>query len=139
VADLIREHILKRFNGNPPVRPESIVEFEARSGIRLPNEYKTFLLRSNGGEGFVGEAYVMLSPLEDLLEMNAGYEVEINAPGLFLFGSDGGGEAFAFRLSCDAGSVVMFPWIGVDEESIIDMVPSFNPFLERLYGSGVSF
>ena len=139
MADSIREDILKRFNGNPPVRPESLVEFEARSGVRLPDEYKSFLLRSNGGEGFIGEAYIMLSPLEELLEMNASYEVEINAPDLFVFGSDGGGEAFAFRLSCGAGSVVMFPWIGVDAESTIEMASSFNQFLERLYRSGVSF
>ncbi len=133
------EDILKRFNGNPPVRPESLVEFEARSGISLPDEYKSFLLRSNGGEGFIGEAYAMLSPLEELLDMNAAYETEINAPGLFVFGSDGGGEAFAFRLGLCSGSVVMFPWIGVDAESIIEMASSFNQFLERLYHSGVSF
>jgi hypothetical protein len=139
MAESIREDILKRFNGNPPVRPESLAEFVARSGIRLPDEYKSFLLTSNGGEGFIGEAYVILWPIEELLQVNAGYEVETNAPGLFAFGSDGGGEAFAFRQPCATASVVMFPWVGVDAESTIAMASSFNQFLERLYCSGVSF
>jgi hypothetical protein len=91
VAESIREDILERFTGNPPVRPESLVEFEARSGIRLPDEYQSFLLRSNGGEGFIGDGYVILWQIEELLQLNAGYEVATNAPGLFAFGSDGGG------------------------------------------------
>jgi hypothetical protein len=79
----------------------------------------------------------MLSPIEELVELNAAYDVETNAPGLFVFGFDGGGEAFALRLR--SGSVIMFPWIGVDAESIVEMAPSFNQFLERLHRFGISF
>lgn len=45
----------------------------------MPDEYEPFLLRSNSGEGFIGEAYVMLSPLEDLLEMNPKDEQDYRA------------------------------------------------------------
>lgn len=34
---------------NPSVAPEDVVHFEARTGISLPEDYRTFLLRFNGG------------------------------------------------------------------------------------------
>jgi hypothetical protein len=50
----------------------------------------------NGGEGFIGENYLRAWPVEDLIQSNKDYRVDEAAPGLFLFGSSGGGEAFAF-------------------------------------------
>jgi hypothetical protein len=47
----------------------------------------------NGGEGSVGDTYVILWRIEELIEMSKAYDVAEYAPGLFLFGSDGGGEA----------------------------------------------
>ena len=53
--------------------------------------------RANGGEGFVGRAYLILWPIEKLRELNDAYQVEQYAPGFLIFGSDGGGEAFTVR------------------------------------------
>src|ERR1044072_7362040 len=91
-----RNRLLARFNGNPPSDTGAIRHFESESGLRLPDDYARFLQQTNGGEGFLGNAYVILWRVEELIEMNKAYEVTEYAPGLFLFGSDGGGEAFAF-------------------------------------------
>jgi hypothetical protein len=66
--------------------------------------------------------------------MNGEYEVSRYAPGLFLIGSDGGGEAFAFDLR-DARSerVVSVPFVGMDIASIRILGDDFSAFLDRLY------
>jgi hypothetical protein len=50
-------------------------------------DYVDFMLTSNGGEGLIGGSYVVLWPIEDLLERNADYRAAEFAPGLLLFGS----------------------------------------------------
>jgi hypothetical protein len=91
------EVLFARFKANPPGSSSLIAQSQARLSFTLPLDYVQFLHRMNGGEGFLGEhAYVALWRVEELRERNAGYEVAEFAPGLFLFGSNGGGEAFAF-------------------------------------------
>jgi hypothetical protein len=47
----------------------------------------------NGKEGFGGEGgYFMLWPIEELIRHNLRYESTENVSGLFLFGSNGGGD-----------------------------------------------
>jgi hypothetical protein len=60
---------MARFNGNPPAAESSLRAFED-AAFQLPDEYKQFMRRTNGGEGFVGNAYVILWPIERLRELN---------------------------------------------------------------------
>lgn len=48
------DQLLEKFNCNPPSTVAAISGIEATNGIRLPLEYRDFLLHANGGEGFVG-------------------------------------------------------------------------------------
>lgn len=48
--------------------------------MSLPAGYRDSLLKCNGGEGFIGEHYLILWPIEDLLHLNAAYEVPERAP-----------------------------------------------------------
>lgn len=89
----------------------------------------------NGGEGFIGEAYVILWRLEELMDMNIGYEVADYAPGMFLFGSDGGGEAFAFDIRSDTRPIVSIPFLPMDVKLARAVAPDFNGFLEKLFKS----
>ena len=45
------------------------------------------------GRALFGENYLMAWPVEDLIQSNKDYRVDKAAPGLFLFGPSGGGEA----------------------------------------------
>jgi hypothetical protein len=101
-----KEKLQAKFNGNPPVNLSSIRQFEVADSLRLPDDYAGFLQRANGGEGFIGNAYVIFWPVEELLEMNRVYHVAEYAPGLFIFGSDGGGEGFAFDMRNEAKPIV---------------------------------
>lgn len=124
---------LAQFKGRPPADPAAIAKVEAESYLRLPSDYADFLRCSNGGEGSVGASYVRLYRAEELLELNEGYSLAEFAPGLFLFGSDGGGEAFCFDMRTPAMPIVMMPFVPLDPEDAIVVGASFDEFLEALY------
>jgi hypothetical protein len=128
-----RDHLLSRFHGNAPVGAAEIEQFERESGFKLPIDYIAFLQRSDGGEGFVGpNQYIIFWRLGELAAMNKAYEVEKFAPGLFLFGSDGGGEAYAFDTRTSAVPIVFVPFVGM-EPSLAQVVAStFEGLLQEL-------
>lgn len=99
----------------------------------LPVDYLRFLAMHNGGEGFLGtESYVNLWAAEELNLFNFEYEVAINAPGLFLFGSNGGGEAYAFDFRETSKPVVSVPFIGMDLRYARRIALTFESFLTAL-------
>jgi hypothetical protein len=121
------------FRRNPPAEPTAIESFQAATGITLPDEYVEFLRTANGGEGPVGgSAYVVLWRIEELATLNNAYEIRKYTPSLLLFGSDGGGEAFAFDLDSPNLAVVSVPFIGMSPDAIDRLAPSFRAFLETL-------
>jgi hypothetical protein len=127
------QQLFVEFNKNPPASSEAIQAFKAASWVQLPEDYLEFLRECNGGEGFIGGAYAMLWRVEELLEMNEGYSVREFAPELFLFGSDGGGEAYAYNLQTGMMPIVMVPFIPLEAELGIPLGANFHEFLETLY------
>lgn len=126
--------LLGDFNCNPPADRAAIEQFQTATNVRLPKDYTEFLRHGNGGEGFIGEAaYAILWAVEELQELNTAYEVEEFAPGLLLFGSDGGGEAYAFDLRDGEMSVVQVPFVGMELELVERIADSFSGFLDVLY------
>src|SRR5262245_13535397 len=77
----------------------------------LPHDYIELLHIMDGGEGFVGSTYVRFYPSNKLALLNKAYAVEEFAPGLVIFGSNGGGEAFAFDNRQEQQLVVQIPFI----------------------------
>ena len=112
-----------------------VQRLEMEAGLKLAIEYKEFLRQQNGGEGFIGSAYVILWRVEDLLAMDESYQVHEYAPGLFLFGSDGGGEVFAFDTRTEAKSIVSVPFIGMGLNEARPVASNFNEFLKVLFKS----
>lgn len=108
---------------------EAVSDLQARG--EMPPEFLDFLRASNGGEGFLGDIYLVLWPAEDLVEMNGLYEVAKQAPGLFLFGSDGGGEALAFDRTQPGLPVVRVPFVGMARTAIIHEADSFTQFVRK--------
>ena len=131
------EKILKFIEGlelRPPATTDIIDKFEKKSDIKLPYSYKEFLQLSNGGEGFIGDnSYVILWSIEELIEINESYEVNDYAPGIFLFGSDGGGEAYAFDIRSEAMNIVQVPFIGMDIDLVQQIALTFDKFIENLF------
>jgi len=109
-----------------------ISESERDLELKLPDDYLAFLKTSNGGEGFVGNNYVMLWKIDELSSMNRSYETEVNAPGLLLFGSNGGGEAYGFDTRELQWPVVCVPFVGMQWKDARQIGRSFLDFLEHL-------
>lgn len=128
------KEMLREFDIQSPVSNDVIDNFEKTSNMKLPAEYKKFLKLTNGGEGFVGaNSYAILWPLEDLIELNKSYNVNEYAPGLVIFGSNGGGEAYAFDTRSGIMDVVQVPFVGMDIDLAQKIAPSFDKFIEKLY------
>jgi hypothetical protein len=130
-----RNRLFAAFELNPPATEASVWTVEDHVGIRFPIEYVDFLKFANGGEGFIGEAYARFWRVEELNEMNLGYQVAEFAPGLFLFGSDGGGEAYAFDTGFGGMAICSVPFIPLDIKLAIPLGSNFNEFLETLFKS----
>lgn len=99
---------------------------------RLPSEYVDFISAHNGGEGFLGERYVCFWKIDELLSLNSEYAVEMRAPGIFLFGSDGAGEGYGFDLTQTPMPVVLLPFIGMARARTHVIVANFSELFDRL-------
>ncbi len=102
------------------------------SALKLPEDYLSIFTELNGGEGFVGAEYLILWKAEELAVFNKEYEFETYAPGIFLFGSNGGGEGFGFDTRSEPYKVVQIPFIGMDLQYASPVADSFTHLLERM-------
>jgi cell wall assembly regulator SMI1 len=91
----------------------------------------------NGGEGWVGDGgYLILWKLDQLASLNAAYETQTYAPGLLIFGSSGGGDAYAFDLRLSPTMYVEVPFVGMDLEMVEPVADSFDGFLAAIAAYG---
>jgi hypothetical protein len=123
---------LKGIELNPAAATEALADAEASLRLRLPADYARFLTSANGGEGFIGDDYLILWRAEDLAPFNREYEVATYAPGLLLFGSSGGGEGYGFDTREGVWSVVRVPFVGMSWQHAQTMGNSFTDLILRL-------
>lgn len=117
--------------------PESVLKkLQLDLGISLPFEYVDFLVDCNGAEGDIGSSYLVLWPVEEIILLNEEFGVHEFAPGLLLFGSDGGGEGYAFDTRLNPMPVVEVPFVGMDHKYARMCGQTFTEFLEFLYNRG---
>ena len=101
-------------------------------GHSLPSDYSQFLRERNGGEGFVGDNFLILWKAEELEIFNREYEVDQYAPGLLLFGSNGSGEAYGFDTRSVAMPIVRVPFIGMELQYAEPIADSFTDLFRQL-------
>ena len=81
---------------NPGASQEVIQAAVAALNRPLPADYLCFMGAANGGEGPVGDGYLMLWPLQELCSVNREYGMCSIAPRLVAFGTDGAAMVYAF-------------------------------------------
>jgi hypothetical protein len=137
VEDLVMLGALAELIAQMELRPGASValvqDVQSRLGFRLPRDYVEFITESNGAEGFVGNSYLVLWPIEEIIPTNDAYQVRVFAPGLLLFGSDGGGEAYAFDTRSGKMPVVSVPFVGMSLAAAKKLSRTFSGFLECLH------
>jgi hypothetical protein len=117
---------------NPPIDSNKVKKVESVLGVTFPDDYVEFITYTNGAEGSIGENYLVLWVIDEIVELNEGYSVNEFAKGLVLFGSDGGDTAFAFDTRTNEMRIVTVPFIGMGLDEITTISNTFNGFLEYL-------
>lgn len=123
---------LKDWQLNAGATEEALRDVAVSLGHSLPTDYMQFLRKHNGGEGFVGDNYLVLWKAEDLSAFNREYEVDQYAPSLLLFGSNGGGEGYGFDTRSADMPIVRVPFIGMDLRYARPTADSFNELFIQL-------
>ena len=121
--------MLERFDGRPPATEDAIRRLEPHP---LPAQYLQFLRRHDGGNGFIGSQYLILWGTGELIESNSELDIAADAPGLFLFGTDGGSEGFAFDTHVDGHPVVMVSLGYLSRKEALVVGATFDDFVDRL-------
>jgi hypothetical protein len=132
IMDESLEKILARFTPQPGASKDLLRTLEKTLQIELPDDYKHFLEKVNGGEGFIARHYLILWKAEEIMKYNVSYQAPDFAPSLLLFGSDGGGDAFAFDTRVIPYSVVEVPFIGMSDDDSFFIAENFTIFLKRM-------
>jgi len=104
------------------------MEFINKGVADLPLDIIDFYKKHNGGEGFFSDQYVVIWPIDKLVDYNDDYQVKEFAPGFFMFGSNGAGEGYGFDLQANK-AVVMLPFIGMNREYALPISKSFSDLL----------
>jgi len=125
------ESFFGEFNLEDPLENASfhVTRIEDRFNIKLPSDYVEFMEKCNGGEGFIGENYLILYPLNEIIEANEDYEVAKYLPNVLLIGSNGGGEAIAIDFN-KLKKYIIVPFL-FEEEAILEQSYSLEGFFLR--------
>jgi hypothetical protein len=126
------EELMAGFHPNAPSPPAQISAAEAALGVTLPADYRAFMEMSDGGAGFIGEDYLILWRATELHPFNLDVEVSEYADGLVGFGSDGGGEMFAFDTRFQPPPVVIVSFIGMNHDEALVVADDFTGLLRRM-------
>lgn len=126
------DELLAQFNRNPGATDAAIRDCELALAVDLPSDFKRFLKLSNGGEGPIGtNSYLQLWRVEQIPSRNDDYGVAEFAPGIVIFGTDGGGEAYAFDYRRGETQVISIP-IHLELEYVRRLSGTFDGFLADL-------
>lgn len=123
---------LEGFEKNPGAEVSAIRQVIQTLNLDLPSEFFDLYLYMNGGEGFISDSYCRFYAVEDLIPLNEVFLVKEFAPELFIFGSNGGGEAFAFNIKNIPCSSVEIPFIPMDIKWAKSLGNTISDFFSHL-------
>lgn len=150
--------MLKIKRTGPSITEERLAAFEASNGLKLPKDYRKFLLSHNGGrpvrdtfpiaghreeESDVSFFYGLDYPINSLelqwmFEMNDGYFSDPAFENFFQIAHDGFNDKICLDLSEERFGTVVFVdmvpmWKDHTEKDIYVIADSFSAFLDMLY------
>jgi len=131
------EDCLRGFLSKPGASEGALQLLTESLGAPLPAAYLDFLRHSNGGEGFIGKAYLRFYSADGILEVNQAYAVAEYLPGFLLIASNTIGDAICFRPPFMEGRVVQVPFIPLRLDYAERVESSFSDFIARLAASRV--
>jgi hypothetical protein len=118
---------------------QELDQAERELGMQFPDDYRSVMLRCDGGDIKFGESWVELWSPRDLAERNRSLKIAQFAPGFTYFGSDGAGEGYAWDWRGERHArYVVIPFVSPEPEAAIPSGNTFEEFLAAVHG-GVPF
>ncbi len=119
-----------KFNRDLENTREDIENVENEIKINFPKEYVDFMLFSNGGFGNIGDEYLDVWNLEDIVDF---YEncCDCGLEEVVLFASNGAGIGYAFYK--ESLEIISIPMDSLESNSISKCNKSFIEFFDYLY------
>ncbi|AAN48696.1 SMI1/KNR4 family protein [Leptospira interrogans] len=107
----------------PGTNLNTIQKIESIFKVTFPEDYKQILLWSNGGEGKVGNRYLSLWKIEELVQFNEDYQIKKYIPEIVSIGTDGGEFCYAFdyRNNSNIPNFIEVPLGDLDSNSIVTL------------------
>lgn len=129
IIDERKENLFSKMTLHKGATKENIEDAEKNLGIKFPNDYIDFVLFSDGAEGEIGNDYLEIWSVEELLQSNEDMQLNLFVPGLVAFGGDGGNELFAFDTRFERITIVQIPMVGMTLKDAWACGSSFEEFL----------
>ncbi len=115
----------EKFQFNEPYIGDNVTEI---NGVKLPQSYTNFMLKHNGGEGDIGETWLILYRIEELQIINDEYEFSDFLPKHIVIGSNGGEEFYGI----DANGMFFNIPSSFDEQDITVLCDDMEIFAEKV-------
>lgn len=113
---------------NTPPKEEEIHNFLKNINFLLPEGFVEFYSNSNGAEIYRDENYCLIWSINELIQLNIDYNVSEYASNFFIFGTNGGADAFCIEKS--TGFIFDMPFIGMSNEDTSFICKDFYSFLK---------
>jgi hypothetical protein len=108
----------------------AIEEFNKSAGILPDNDYLDFLKWSNGGEGYIGNNYISLWKIENIVQLNKDYMIQkYLGDRCIAFGTDGGDNCYCFDYS-ENPCVIRVPLGDLDPAEKKIIADTFSGFIK---------
>jgi SMI1 / KNR4 family. len=124
----------EKFYRNDSCDEKIIKKVETELKKDFPKSYVDFLFWSNGGEGEIGENYISLWDCENITQLNNDYGIQKYLTEDFVaFGTDGGGNCFAFDFRIQRNPRIVKCALGdLDINELSYVAETFTEFVEIL-------
>lgn len=130
IEQILSNYDFQRRNENVKINVE---ELENRINFKFPQEYKFYAINYIENETFVGNEFIRLWDVNDLLELNTEYGILNSLKNTIAIGSNGSSEFIAIEfLKNKEYRVVLSPFIDLDKKCHIEIGNSFADFFKRL-------
>jgi SMI1 / KNR4 family (SUKH-1) len=124
------------WHARPPADEAAVAALERDLGVRLPDDYRDLLLRSDGGAIEGDRTAMNLEPVEVLGPHNRDDRFTRYIPGTFVFADNGGGSVYGIdlegRFGRGEGAVFLFPLGELSGPTVVYGGSSVSDTAERI-------
>jgi SMI1 / KNR4 family (SUKH-1) len=113
---------------------DKIAEVERHFCVRLPDDYRRFLLTHGSMSQFLppSNSYLSLYPIDEVIPINEAGEIQGRFPGAIVIGGDGSREMLTYDFRHDQAPLVLLDITAEDWSEAIPQASSLTALLAQL-------